>query len=316
MVDGGRKSGELPSKDFMKTRYTTVHWCLPESVHQRTCHVATRFASLTIRDLPLGTVSLHELACPPEGWRGLFLHQGCKRCKWRFQMTFRMFIQGDEMTYIQVPQLISWDRRSERLDHKEMECEIVKCNSTTSGFVGSCCLFLHLRVLPIAVIGKSPPTQHTLMCVECSNQLQHPTDNTNAGFCTPAQKTWEQKLPTQRFFFQVLRLLDYPSSQNSWKWQWVPPNTSFLAFRVIFHFCDFWRKGNFYYFEAPPWGLMSLSRSIRSLGPALFVLFLAEEFLWEIPSAAHLRQAPPKVPGCVVEARWAVFSSTPVGCFM
>lgn len=126
MVDGGRKSGELPSKDFMKTRrksrYTTVHWCLPESVHQRTCHVVTRFASSKIRDLPLGPWACMSWLVHQKDEGELFLHQGCKPCKWRFQMMFRTFIQGDEMTYIQVlvPQLISWDRHSERLDHKEM----------------------------------------------------------------------------------------------------------------------------------------------------------------------------------------------------
>ena len=92
MVNGGRKSGELPSKDFMKTRrksrYTTVHWCLPESVHQRTCHVVTRFARL-----------VHQ----SEGPKGdYFFIKVALLCKWRFQMTFRTFIQGDEMTNIQV----------------------------------------------------------------------------------------------------------------------------------------------------------------------------------------------------------------------
>lgn len=131
MVNGGRKSGELPSKHFMKTRrksrYTTVHWCLPESVHQRTCHVVTRFARL-----------VHQ----SEGPKGDYFFI---KVAFAMQMTFsndipNVYPRRWSDLHSSIPQLISWDRHSERLDHKEMECEIVKCISTTGGFVGSCCL--------------------------------------------------------------------------------------------------------------------------------------------------------------------------------
>lgn len=131
MVNGGRKSGELPSKHFMKTRrksrYTTVHWCLPESVHQRTCHVVTRFARL-----------VHQ----SEGPKGDYFFI---KVAFAMQITFsndipNVYPRRWSDLHSSIPQLISWDRHSERLDHKEMECEIVKCISTTGGFVGSCCL--------------------------------------------------------------------------------------------------------------------------------------------------------------------------------
>ena len=44
-----------------------------------------------------------------------------------------------------------------------------------------------------------------------------------------------------RFFFQT-KVLEIPFLPKSWKWKMGPSNTSFLSFRVVFHFHDYGRE--------------------------------------------------------------------------
>ena len=53
--------------------------------------------------------------------------------------------------------------------------------------------------------------------------------------------------PRNKQSYFTLLILFLP---QSWKWKMGPSNNSFLSFGVIFHFHDYWRKGN--WFLGPP----------------------------------------------------------------
>ena len=86
-----------------------------------------------------------------------------------------------------------------------------------------------------------------------------------------------------------------------------PSNTSFLSFRVIFHFYDLWRKGNtttlrrLVLFEYCLQFFEASCPCQEALGPMPGANLALEEFCGI--SIGPSKTGSPKAPGCIFEAR-------------